>query len=317
MKISVIIPVYKVEKQLSGCLDSIIAQSYRDWECILVDDGSPDKSGVICDDYAKHDDRFRVIHKENGGVTSARKLGIEASNGEWITFVDSDDYVPERAFERMLLMANDQIDIVMGAWEKETNGRRNIIPLMTKGTIDSIAFMKALLLEKCYRGPVGKLYRRNLFNEDLFDMPKGIIINEDLIMNLRLAQKVRNVCCLPNVIVYRYITNEQGATHTNLLKNDWEATFSIIENETPSIVKEEFWFYVANLMFIIPKIKENCTYYEKLSKLSGSSLTYIKNYHKALVHNSGFAKRVISFNDYIIKLSKLKSYIKYKLHVIK
>lgn len=317
MKISVIIPVYKVEKQLSGCLDSIIAQSYRDWECILVDDGSPDKSGVICDDYAKHDDRFRVIHKENGGVTSARKLGIEASNGEWITFVDSDDYVPERAFERMLLMANDQIDIVMGAWEKETNGRRNIIPLMTKGTIDSIAFMKALLLEKCYRGPVGKLYRRNLFNEDLFDMPKGIIINEDLIMNLRLAQKVRNVCCLPNVIVYRYITNEQGATHTNLLKNDWEATFSIVEKETPSNAQAEFWFYVANLMYVIPQISEKCSYYNKLCKLNGPSKVRIKYYQDALIHKSGFAKGIILLNDYIVKLSKLKSYIKYKLHVIK
>lgn len=316
MKISIIIPVYNVEKQLTGCLDSIIAQSYKDWECILVNDGSPDKSGEICDDYAKKDNRFIVIHKENGGVTSARKLGVENSCGEWITFVDSDDYVPERAFERMLIKTDDRIDIVMGAWEKENNGRRNIIPLMTSGIIDSVSFIKALLLEKCYRGPVGKLYRRRLFNDCIFDIPKGIIINEDLIMNLRIAQYSRNVCCLPNVIVYRYITNEQGASHTSLLKNDWEETFSFVEKETPSNAQAEFWFYVANLMYVIPQISEKCSYYNKLCKLNGPSNTRIKYYQNVLIHKSGFAKGIILLNDYIVKLSKLKSYIKYKLHVI-
>lgn len=317
MKISVIIPVYKVEKQLAGCLDSIIAQSYKDWECILVNDGSPDNSGKICDDYAKKDNRFIVIHKENGGVTSARRVGLETSSGDWITFVDSDDYVPERAFEHMLLMADDPIDIVMGAWEKEKNGRRRIIPLMTNGIIDSISFIKALLLEKCYRGPVGKLYRRKLLDDSLFDIPKEIIVNEDLIMNLRIAQYARKVCCLPNVIVYRYITNEQGASHTSLLKNDWEATFSTIEKEIPSSVQAEFWFYVANLMYVTPQITEKCSYYNKLSNLDVSSLTHIKNYQKALVHNSVFAKNAILFDDYIVKFLKLASYIKYKLHIIK
>lgn len=91
--ISVIIPVYRAENFLSKCLDSLINQTFTDWECILVDDGSPDKSGEICEEYALRDSRFRVFHKENGGVSSARNLGLDNICGEFVTFIDSDDYV--------------------------------------------------------------------------------------------------------------------------------------------------------------------------------------------------------------------------------
>lgn len=91
-KVSVIVPVYKAEKYLRKCVDSILAQTFRDFEVILVDDGSPDKSGEICDEYARKDPRVRVIHKENGGVSSARNKGIDEARGEYISFLDSDDY---------------------------------------------------------------------------------------------------------------------------------------------------------------------------------------------------------------------------------
>ena len=92
-KVSIIVPVYKVEQYLARCIDSILAQTYKDWELLLIDDGSPDRSGFICDEYATKDPRIRVFHKENGGVSSARNIGIESSHGEWIYFLDSDDYV--------------------------------------------------------------------------------------------------------------------------------------------------------------------------------------------------------------------------------
>lgn len=92
-KVSIIVPVYKAEKYLPQCVDSILSQTFSDWECILVDDGSPDCSGVICDEYAQTDARIRVIHKENGGVSSARNAGLEEACGEWICFVDSDDTI--------------------------------------------------------------------------------------------------------------------------------------------------------------------------------------------------------------------------------
>ena len=89
--ISVIVPVYKVEKYIRCCLDSIVTQTFADWECILIDDGSPDNSGKICDEYAEKDGRFRVIHQKNAGVSAARNAGLNVAKGAWITFVDSDD----------------------------------------------------------------------------------------------------------------------------------------------------------------------------------------------------------------------------------
>ena len=92
-KISVIVPVYKAEAYLRCCVDSLLAQTFRDFEILLIDDGSPDKSGEICDEYARQDGRIKALHKKNGGVSSARNVGIEHAQGEWITFVDADDYV--------------------------------------------------------------------------------------------------------------------------------------------------------------------------------------------------------------------------------
>ena len=100
-KISVIVPVYKVEKYLPECIESVLAQTFTDFELILVDDGSPDNSGTICDDYAERDPRLRVFHKENGGVSSARNLGLDHARGEWIAFVDSDDAVGEKYLEHL------------------------------------------------------------------------------------------------------------------------------------------------------------------------------------------------------------------------
>ena len=93
--ISVIVPVYNVEQYLPRCIDSILAQTFTDFELLLIDDGSKDKSGAICDAYARKDPRIRVFHKPNGGVSSARNMGLDNAKGEWIAFVDSDDWVNE------------------------------------------------------------------------------------------------------------------------------------------------------------------------------------------------------------------------------
>ena len=100
--ISVIVPVYKVEKYLKRCVDSILAQTYPCLEVILVDDGSPDGCPAICDEYAREDRRVRVIHKENGGLSDARNAGIDAAKGKFLGFVDSDDYVHPRFYELLL-----------------------------------------------------------------------------------------------------------------------------------------------------------------------------------------------------------------------
>ena len=101
--ISVIVPVYNVEPYLKQCLDSIIAQTYTNMEIIIVDDGSPDNCPAICDLYAKADNRIKVIHKENGGLSSARNAGLEIAAGEYIGYIDSDDYIAPGMFEKMML----------------------------------------------------------------------------------------------------------------------------------------------------------------------------------------------------------------------
>ena len=101
-KISVIIPIYRVEQYLCKCVESVLTQTYHDLEIILVDDGSPDGCGKICDEYAERDERVKVIHKPNGGVASARNAGLDAATGEWIGWVDSDDWTEPALFETLL-----------------------------------------------------------------------------------------------------------------------------------------------------------------------------------------------------------------------
>ena len=97
--ISIIIPVYNAEKTLNRCVDSVLNQTFHDWELLLIDDGSKDRSMYLCDEYALKDKRIKVFHKKNGGVSSARNMGLDYARGEWITFVDSDDYICENIFD--------------------------------------------------------------------------------------------------------------------------------------------------------------------------------------------------------------------------
>ena len=113
MKISCIVPIYNSEETLNRCVDSIIMQDYKDWECILIDDGSTDATGLIIDEYVDRDERIKCIHKKNGGVSSARNAGLALAKGEWIVFVDSDDWLKNDHFSTMLSEANDGVDLII------------------------------------------------------------------------------------------------------------------------------------------------------------------------------------------------------------
>ena len=116
--VSIIVPVYKVERYLPRCIESILKQTYTNFELILVDDGTPDRSGIICDRYAEKDSRIRVVHKENGGVSSARNAGIDVAKGEWLTFIDSDDWVANDYLEVLLNpLGTYDCDMTIGALE--------------------------------------------------------------------------------------------------------------------------------------------------------------------------------------------------------
>ena len=124
--VSCIIPVYNTEKYLPRCIESVLAQTFVDWEMLLIDDGSTDASGSICDEYAAKDERIRVFHKENGGISSARNVGLNYAQGEWIFFVDSDDSLPKTSLESLLSRSSDANIIVGGFFFRFLGGIKSL-----------------------------------------------------------------------------------------------------------------------------------------------------------------------------------------------
>ena len=170
--ISVIVPVYNAEKTLRQCVDSILGQDYMDFELLLIDDGSMDNSPAICDDYAVKDLRVKVFHKLNGGVSSARNLGLDNALGEWITFVDSDDMVSKDYLNKVVDCSENLI--VVGYWNLSPDGTRfgsKHIPSQNETPIVS-DYLSSKLASFEMRGPYCKFYRRGLL--------KGISFHEDM-----------------------------------------------------------------------------------------------------------------------------------------
>lgn len=166
-QISVIVPVYKVEKYIHRCVDSILSQTFTDFELILVDDGSPDRCGAICDAYAARDERVRVIHQNNNGVSAARNAGIdwvfEKSDSEWIFFVDSDDWIHRRTLETLLNGAKSTgLDVVIGGFQRT----KGIEPTVNESDLRVKALKtEKLFFEKSVTATTawGTLYRKRLF----------------------------------------------------------------------------------------------------------------------------------------------------------
>ena len=190
--VSVIIPVYNVQEYLPACLDCVCGQTYKDLEIILVDDGSTDDSGAICEQYGQNDSRIRVIHKPNGGQSSARNMGIDVANGRWLTFVDSDDLIAPDYVEALLRAIGD-CDISMCDRQKFTQAPD---PVAGDGAV--IVYDKDQMLRKVYDAPKyiaiwGKLYRRELFTS--FRFAEGIIYeDEDALPQLFYASE--KIACL-------------------------------------------------------------------------------------------------------------------------
>lgn len=207
--VSVIVPVYKAEKYLHRCVDSLLAQTFRDFEVLLVDDGSPDCSGELCDEYAARDPRVRVFHKENGGVSSARQCGLDHARGEWIMFVDADDYLPSNAIDRLYVEVGN-VDIVQGNYADEaghvsfSNYKRQIL--------SNTDWIRGILNGTIHSGPVAKIIRRECLDCTVFEMPREIVYGEDLLANIRLGFLCRRVAVIPE-IVYVYCMNEDSISH--------------------------------------------------------------------------------------------------------
>ncbi len=219
MKISVIVPIYNVGRYLERCVDSILAQTYTDLEVILVDDGSPDNSAEICDRYSESDERVCVIHKENGGVSSALNAGIDKASGEVITFVDGDDSVdPDMYRSLMSLMLEHNADIVECSYRYFHYDRENeedkdtdkVYVLNADEAIEKMFFSDRLndgtTVEK-----INKLYRRELFDGERF--PVGINYAEDYALIPRLMARCERYVKYDKTF-YTYFQNEGSATRS-------------------------------------------------------------------------------------------------------
>jgi len=222
--VSVIVPIYKVEQYLPQCIESIINQTYQDLEIILIDDGSPDACGIICDKYAQKDKRIIVIHKNNGGLSDARNYGIMLATGDYLGFVDSDDWIESDMFEVLVKLAVDnKADIVSSGVFYEYPSCTVVGSYINKKFSDTTDLMKALINNDINVGVWNKLYRKTLFTDITF--PKGHVYEDTVTMHYIFLRATTVVCISKCFYHYRKKREDsivQAKTMDNLI-DYWRA----------------------------------------------------------------------------------------------
>lgn len=237
--ISVIIPVYKVEKYIKKCVDSIINQTYKNLEIILIDDGSPDNCGKICDEYAKLDERIKVVHKKNGGQAEARNIGLDIANGKYIGFVDSDDYIENNMFEilyRNLIEYDADISITNTIEIKKIQvaiEKYNDIEIYDKTNI-----MRMLLNNHITNYLYNKLYKKELWKD--IRMPTGRIL-EDMDVMYRILECANKVVCTNRSAYYYLIRDDSSISKINIkvtndLKEAVNKRYKYLKEKMPELL---------------------------------------------------------------------------------
>lgn len=229
--ISIIVPIYKVEKYLNKCIESILNQTYSNLEIILIDDGSPDKSGDICDFYKNKDSRIKVIHKKNGGVSSARNIGLDISKGKYIMFVDGDDYIDKNMVMGLYRLIKEQsADIAIGGVNDvdENNNQVNMSKKVTTFTINQLEAIRELLDEKYFNSVCwGKLYEAWLWKDKRFN--ENIKIGEDLEILYDIFERVKKVVVNTEKCYYYYTVRQNSVTHQEY-NEEWKKAIEICRN---------------------------------------------------------------------------------------
>lgn len=245
MKISFIIPVYNVENYLEKCVESIISQTFRDIEVVLVDDGSPDGSPQICDELASEDARIRVIHKENGGLSDARNAGLLVATGNYVVFVDGDDFwMDNKALRQLIDVLNSEMDFIgyncsyfypdsktFAAWvpynesiSKPIDKNTAMIALVKSGTFPMSACLK--------------LMKRSFLMDNKLFFKKGQIA-EDIPWFINMLN-VTNKCCFVNQYVYAYRQNVVGSISNTRGRKSFDHLFDIFKTELSLIDSRSF-----------------------------------------------------------------------------
>ena len=295
---SIIIPVYKVEKYLSKCVESVLSQSFYDWEAILVDDGSPDNCPALCDDYAKKDSRIKVIHKPNGGLSDARNAGIATANGKYILFLDSDDFLYSDTVLAEILnsLKNANFPEICYLPNEYWSSNPNSVSGKYKGeTIPLEKFLKRVI-KNYYLHTAGQQFvlRLDYLRENALRFEKEIL-HEDELWFAQILMNARNIHICPCVF-YFYVDNRDG---------------SIINSVKEKNVKDKL--YIANKIVFLSKSLP-----QKLQKLfitrAAQIVSGLVQSKKALeiINNSKELKKEMKKSEkMLLKSTKLKHKILY------
>lgn len=304
--ISVIVPIYKVENYLKKCIDSIVNQTYKNIEILLIDDGSPDNCGIICDEYAKKDERIKVIHKENGGLSDARNYGIEASTGDYIIFIDSDDYVSESMCENLLICALENNADIVSCNFKEIyvdNNKEKINKQSIKESLEVYTNLE-VIYKYFFDYTVdinvvwNKLYKRELFfKRESIRFPKGKLHEDDY--TICKLYYYANKIVIINDVLYYYIRRCDSITGNFSDINILDKIDAIIEHYNFAKNKE------TKLKYIIQA--KGIDYYKDYLCIKSSKKINkkINDYRKCILKN----KENILKNPYM----NWKKYIKFIL----
>ena len=318
--ISIIVPVYKVEKYLEKCVNSILKQTYTNLEIILVDDGSPDKCGQLCDELAKTDDRIKVFHKENGGLSDARNYGVERANGEYIGFVDSDDYIHECMYEELYKAIKKSGTSIAECGV--TRVYKNTLRPHYEGedyflVLDREGYLKEYLENKRLYGSAWcKLIHRDLAKKIKFPTGK---IYEDAFYTLELLKTVDKYTLISGNYYYYYIRENSITTRSFSSKDmDYIEIMNEIEDYTLAnfpIFKEQLlvrltfaYISIFNQLLEVDNYKRKSEYKILKNKLKDNYFKVLSN--KKAPKNLKAAILLLSINERLYKfmLSKYKKY---------
>lgn len=268
-KVSVVIPVFNSEVYLHNCIDSVLEQELRDFELLLIDDGSTDKSGILCDEYAAKDGRIRVIHKENGGVSSARNKGIEEAKGEWITFVDSDDKLTKDALLYMVSNAEENNADAYLCTNVSANTVTNSISILSQRQVDELiwaclAFHTADYVNKGFYvdAPYAKLFRKSIIKKNNLKYFEELSRSEDAIFDAYFYY-YSDIIIMDTHSVYIYNVHTGSLCHSfnvelpNMLKKILQREKSMVDTLYPSNTYFQQALYVRSYKGFLQLLNEN------------------------------------------------------------
>lgn len=322
IKISILIPVYKVEPYLQRCIDSVLAQDFTDWEMILVDDGSPDNCPQICDENVAKDARIKVVHKKNGGLVSARLEGWKKAKAEYIINLDSDDYLLPQALSSLYDKAIEgNYDIVKGSNLRVLNDGTSSVETPTLPRHEVIGeenYLFALLSYHILPYLWGGIYRKSLFSEKIFQSVLHISIGEDWITNQSIWRGVKKYAIIDDVVCAYYINTDSmmqqrvlsHAYHESFGKMMLSATYGSSIRIKQTIERDRMINHIR--CFFMPEIGWDGKWYDIISEYTK------KDYNlKELQQNSDkkflkFIKSKIGF--YLYSFCYRKLFYLIKLH---